>query len=362
MYNLQGIHSQESVVYGMRSSVFTEIDNTSRIFFDKRGDLYPVMDISDEALRDNDNAIQTYFSNNQEAFSEAAKYYGLDVIDYSVVNYKALQNAILERNLNDLHARLTADNELFVLVHGFRKPLKSTPRSSSALEDNQNVKSAISSYRSDKSIHYLEVYWDGTFISIPNNLGSLIRMGKLFKKSAIPYSNQAGLGLRLFVSKIKFQKIHIIAHSLGAQVVNNCLFNANVDSSIPTPAQDQINVCLVAPAIARKPFRSFYERSIAKNYQSEDNYHYAIIYNERDIVIAKSNPNGKRKFRFTRFYGNTKLGCNCAKEAVKVAKLFGRKYPGSKVELLDASAVGGDHRWKSYATSNSFREYIQALE
>ncbi|MBT8218567.1 MAG: alpha/beta hydrolase [Bacteroidia bacterium] len=363
LYHLVDINGQECVLYGMRSTVFENSENTTRIFFDRNGELYPEMDIPDKELMENGSALQTYFSNNTSTFVEVLQAYEIHgVTDYSDAIYRKLQDAIQQRMLYELHTHLTEDKELFVLVHGFRKPMQSRSRSSSARADNQHVKSAISTYRPEADIHYLEVYWDGTFISIPNSLGSLIRMGRLFKKAAIPHATNTGLGLRSFISKINFNKIHIVAHSLGAQVVNNCLFNANIDTSMPTPIQDHITVCLVAPAIARKPFRRFYERSIASNFDENDNYHYTIIYNERDIVIAKSNPRGKRKYRFTRFYGNTKLGCNCANEAVKVSKIFGRKYPGSQVKIVNASVVGRDHRWKAYAASVPFKAYIEGLE
>ncbi len=187
----------------------------------------------------------------------------------------------------------------------------------------------------------------------------MIKLGKLFKKTAIGNATRVGLGLRKLISRIDHPRVHIVAHSLGAQVVNNILWNANSDSEGLTPAQ-KIDVCLIAPAIARKPFRKFMNRTGVIDLDA-DNYDYSIIYNERDIVVAKSNFGNRRYFRFTRFFGNTKLGCNCAREATKVKKMFKRRYPNSTVKLFDATEVGNNHRWGAYVESQAFVEYMVAI-
>ena len=352
---------QEAVLYGERTEHFLESDNTSRIFLDKNGDFYPDLFIDNTDLASNDNALSSYFKNNRLELAEAFKLYSSNNKVKRRASFSDLQESVLQHSIEKLNNLLDSNVELFILVHGFRKPLMPQPLATSSSEDYASVKSAILQNKPNSKIHFLEIYWDGTYIQVEKSVGSIIKLGKLFKRKAIGNSSNVGLGLRKIINKIDHPNINIIGHSLGAQVINNALWNANVESDVQTPFQ-KIDVCLIAPAIGRKPFRKYFNRKVDYNYSKSDNYKYSIIYNERDIVVAKSNFGKKRFVRFTRLFGNTKLGCNCSREAIKVKRRFRNQHPNSKVDLYDATSVGNNHLWRAYAQSNAFKEYLKSLK
>jgi len=287
-----------------------------------------------------------------------ANKHGIDASGFSYGDYQRWQSLLRKDWITDLEGKVAADQELVFLVHGFRKPIDATEKSTSSEQDFESVKVAMIAARPDLSFHFVDVYWDGTFVAVPDGIGALFKLGKLFTKSAMPNSIKVGVSLRKILASMDRPKIHVIGHSLGAQVINNALFNANVESRVPFPDQE-LHVTYIAPAIGRKPFRSF-KKAADNTDQQRSPIHLSLFYNELDIVVAKSNPGEKRIVRFTRFFGNTKLGCNCANEAVKVQKMFARKYPESSVALYDATEIGNDHRWRSYVKSLVFGEYMRA--
>jgi len=352
-------YSQEPVLYGERPDDYVSDSSTTRIFLDQNGDFYPELQINNEQLLSSDYNLKEYFNQNESVVQELRELYGYQKGQFGHKPFNNLQGAIEHDLINRINNKLQADTELFVLIHGFRKPLEPVPNGTNSIDDYHMVKSAILDNRPNSTIHFLEVYWDGTYIDIKPSVGGIVKLGKLFKKQAIPNATRVGLGLRRLISRIDHPRIHIIAHSLGAQVVNNILWNANKESTELTPTQ-KVDVCLIAPAISRRPFRKFMDRT-GIIYLDADNYDYSIIYNERDIVVAKSNFGDKRYFRFTRFFGNTKLGCNCSREAIKVKKMFQRRYPNSTVKLYDATEVGNNHRWGAYVQSPAFVDYITSF-
>jgi len=353
--------AQEPVLYGERGGLYNSDEETTRIFIDKRGDFYPDIPIPNADLRNVDGFLGLYYDSHRDALEVAQKEYGIPNKKFFRTIFRNIQDSIELRTVRALNARLNTETELFVLVHGFRKPLVPVDSGTNSIQDYDLVKEAIKKNRPDKDIHFLEVYWDGTYIPIKESISGILDLGKLFTKQAMPNSIMVGLGLRKLITNIDHPKIHIIGHSLGAQVINNILWNADAVSGGATPDQ-AIDVCLIAPAVARKPFRFFNNRSTDYDYQSKDNYAYSIIYNERDIVVAKSNFGEKRYVRFTRFFGNTKLGCNCSREAEKVVRRFRNKHPNSTIQLFDATAVGNDHRWGSYVKSDAFADYLSSLD
>lgn len=99
--------------------------------------------------------------------------------------------------------------------------------------------------------------------------------------------------MRDLISEIQHENISLIAHSLGAQVLANCFFNANENKAEkswlekPTPAQKNINLCLVAPTFSEKIFDQFLNRTTNFEFKKQDNYRVFILYNEKDVVLKK---------------------------------------------------------------------------
>ena len=152
-------------------------------------------------------------------------------------------------------------------------------------------------------------------------------------------------------------RITIISHSLGAEVACNLLFNDNENAGFATPKQN-IEVCLVAPAISKKKFKNYYNRNKENHFVDSDNYRLTVIYNELDFVLSKTSKILGIRISFSRIYGNTRLGCNCGNEAYELEKYFKKHFPFSLIHLIHASSFGSSHHSLSYFGSNEFREFI----
>ncbi|MFK7758225.1 MAG: hypothetical protein AB8B53_14945, partial [Flavobacteriales bacterium] len=155
----------------------------------------------------------------------------------------------------------------------------------------------------------------------------------------------------------------IICHSLGAEVTTNLLFNDEVKSSIATPKQTMINVFFIGPAISKRHFKNYLARgSEAQPAEEQDNYRLHILFNHEDIVLSKSGRILGIRIEFSRLYGNTRLGCNCKKDAFELQKRFEKKFPNSMLKLYSAESIGRSHRFKSYVKSPEFADMMRSLQ
>lgn len=357
--------SSQNVVFGEWPRYFQPEEQVIRVFMDKNGDYYPNTIIPQEELLANDAAIADYFQAEEEAFLATAATYGLTFDAYSEEAFATLQSAIIGR-LSDLINQVDAQSDLFLLIHGFRKPMLPQRGGYPSIREYAGVRNSIQQQYSGvgRTAFFVELYWDGTYdCCIGRKTKVNKRIFKLFEDVAQQQASEVGYGLRKLVAEIEREELSIVTHSLGAQVGLSLLANAfdervtTEEQAIPTPHQSRVNVCMVAPAISREPFADYHERTIADDFRTVDNYHLNIVYNEKDFVLKKRwkifGPGPKK-------YGNTSLGCNCRNEAEKLSEDFATSFPNSDLRLFEAG-IGGTHRFTRYARSNAFLGFLETV-
>ncbi len=349
------------VIYGERYRYFSEANGVVRVFLDRHGNYYPNSVIPDSALLNSSASLKDYFADHPDAFMKIAAQYELQISAYSISSFAALQEQIIDQ-LADRINSLDRERELFILIHGFRKPLVRQQWSSSSQEDYNSVRNSIMRrYPEYQRPQFVEVYWDGTFdCCIGRKAKVNKRIFQLFENVAQEQATRTGYALRQLVAGIEREELNIITHSLGAQVgvslVSNT-YDERIDvslQSLPTPPQPRVNLCLLAPAIAKEPFFDYKERTPELETSDQDNYHLSVLYNKKDFVLRKRvlifGP-GPRK------YGTTALGCNCRGELDKLEEYFSAHFSSSWLSIYQAS-IGGTHRFRHYVDSEAFSSFL----
>ncbi|WP_111308848.1 alpha/beta hydrolase [Confluentibacter sediminis] len=365
--NNSSLQTNQNVFYGEKSNYFEPTENTYRLFFDKEGRLYPETFIPDEDLKTNNASLKNYYSKNKPKLINLIRELDLDFDSFSESNFNTIQGCLIRNKLDLINKEIRQSTKVFVLIHGFRKPIEPMNGSSSSQEDNNYLKDSIlKQFAPNADVKFIEVYWDGTFeCCVGWNIKTNKRIFKLFENQAIKNAEEVGYSLRNILTEIKAEEINIISHSLGARVAATSLFNLKSSKTdrdmrdLKTPSQSKINICLIAPAISSEPFKGYYNRTSANEYfKKKDNYTLTILYNEDDFVLKKKFKNifGPGALK----YGNTSLGCNYNNEIEVFSKLFKEDFKNSKVQAIETN-IGKTHLVKSYANSNSFEEFIKVL-
>lgn len=353
--------SQEHVLFGERSQHFSELDNTTRIFLDKNGSVYPEAFIPDSILSQSEYSLEEFYRNNSDKYSEINNQYNLSITEFNAEGFESFQQAVISGVLKGIHEKVTEESTIYILIHGFRKPLESINGDTSSQGDYDFIKSQINRHSKSTKNHFIEIYWDGMYLKPERSLKYVFGLGRLFKKEALGNAINVGVGLRKIIPNIKSNAITVFSHSLGAEVAVNLLFNADLKVGLETPSQENVNVYLLAPAISKKPFKKFYDRNSEISFSERDNYNLSIIYNEADFVLSKAMRILGVSIRFSRRYGNTRLGCNCSDEAVKLKNLFLQRFPNSSIQLVHADSFGESHHARDYYGSDEFKALIREM-
>ena len=338
------VFSQENVSYAQTYIRSEKIENVTRVFLDKNGHVYPLSDI-DENL----------FRNANYELKKLSRLVSVNT-DTSYWTWQKRQNEFSEKLASKLNGEISSEQNLYIFIHGFRKPAAPINGDTSAHADYGFMRERINQ-ATGKENYFLEIYWDGMYLKPEHSLKFIVSLGKMFKKQAKENAENAGLGLRKVISKIEKNDITVITHSLGAEVLTSLLFNAKEKEEEATPHQ-RINICMAAPAISKKEFKRYYNRSLENPFIGRDNYNLTIIYNEEDFVLSKAYKFLGVKLSFSRRYGNTRLGCNCGNEAYELEEYFGKHFPSSPIQLIRATSFGASHHSLSYFGSEEFMHYL----
>lgn len=362
---LLSAQTSQNVVFGEWARYFEQEEGLVRVFLDRHGDFYPNSVILEADLQERNASLREYYAAHPAAFSAVAQEYGVSTQAAFDEAFAAFQSSIVADLLRQVNA-LDEQSDLFFLIHGFRKPMLPQRGGSPSSRGYAAVRASIQeSYaaRSRRAV-FVEVYWDGTYdCCIGRKTKVNKRIFKLFEDVAQINASEVGYGLRRLVSAVDRQELSIVTHSLGAQVGLSLLTNtyderiAREEQALPTPPQEQLNVCFLAPAISRAPFEEYHERTTDTDPATEDNYQLSILYNEKDFVLKKRwkifGPGPKK-------YGNTSLGCNCRKEADKLQAHFSETFPNSALTLYDAN-IGATHRFVRYARAEAFGLFLESV-
>ena len=220
----------QHVVYGEKTTYYKPSENVLGLFLDKNGDYYPDDFIADKDLIACNASLEEFYKNNSNKFIEIAKKYGLQLNEYSDTNYIIFQD-VLAREKVEIINKFQKNSNLFVLIHGFRKPFIKEGRSTTSMEDYGYLRNGIENIHQDNSnTKFLEIYWDGMFDSFfGENGGSLDDVFKLFENKAQQNAVKTGYALRKIIPNIDAKQYNIITHSLGAQVGVSLLTNTYDD-------------------------------------------------------------------------------------------------------------------------------------
>lgn len=340
-----------SVLYGEHGGL-PDLPSTHRVFLDRNGDLYPALLLPDSLLATADASLARLYALRPDLFSTQQ------------LTFAAYQDSLRQANLVSLNAAAKAATDVFVLVHGFRKPFRPTPGGRTATSEYVQMQQRIrNTAPAGARPLFLEVYWDGTYDCC---FGFKARKNRaifeLFKRQGQANATTTGYRLRPLLAGIETNRLHLIGHSLGTRLLLTATFDAYPDEvsptllKLPTPKQPLINLCLVAPAIAGDGFEHYYRRG-DKQLVGPDNYLLTVFFNPRDFVLRKRflifGP-GPRKF------GDTSLGADRRNSIGLLADLFRSRFPGSPISLREAD-IGLSHALRDYGGTAAFRGWLEGL-
>ncbi len=325
------------------------------VYIDKDGSPYPDYTISNSSLENSNASLINWYARNQNDFLIISKQYNCSFEKYSEENCMVLNDSIISAINQTINNKKENYTSASFLIHGYRKPFVKSNGDRTSPRDYAIMKEA---FQPNLKILFVEVYWDAMYDCCYSTnrkknkaLYSLLQEAE---KNALP----VGLGLRKVLYSIKFDTINIITHSLGAQVALHSLFNSK-KSSLPTPANSRINICLIAPALSDDSFKGYYDRKTDVDFKNKDNYHLIIGYNDNDFVLRKKvGWFGPGPYR----YVNTTLGCNHKGCTLDFKKHFEKNFINSRLTLFDLSSVGQCHLVGCYCSSGHLDEMMTFLK
>ncbi len=303
--------------------------NVARVFLDKEGHYYPDCALPDWQLRQCNASLFDWYRSHPERLDEICAAYGVKVATLKDTDrvLNSLNGSIIDSLVRSINKRAADYDVVAVSIHGFRKkPYNNCDIfTRSSRIDSRRLEASINE-NTGKKVFYIELYWDCQFVNLIHAM--LFNSGyKMFHDYGVPNATVAGIALRNVVSRIEKQDVAIVTHSLGARVGCALLFNtgANVAEEIksPTPAQTNVSVLMIAPAVGADLFSNYFHRSAGKTLPG-DNYHPGIVYNHNDLVLQKHT-----KFWFikignltARDLGPTTLGCDYEGDIDKLRTLI----------------------------------------
>ena len=349
---------KNAVVFGDHAQIIATRDyNIYRVFMDMNGDFYPENNISNEEMKvSGESQLAVWSKSFPDKFQNIATSYNLENTDYSELNYHILQDSIRASIIQSVNRFGTKEQTW--LMHGFRKQLTD--------ENIDNVTSPseyafcrgrINNYISDSSENsYVEVYWDGKYM-LKGGAMRMIKVGRLYKKKAIPNAKKCGYALRNIFHQLECQKTNLITHSTGTYIASSLLFNRSKEDTLPTPNQSDIRIALTASASpGKKLFKNYYLRNTAFDFRGHDNYALFNFINEKDEALLKS----RVAIKFPKLFGNTTLGCNYHGESEKLNTYFTEHFPNS-IYCEGYNVTNQRHWFISYVQSEGFEDVLNFL-
>lgn len=344
----------QNVLFGERNLSDTQF----ALYFDKEGTVYPEYLIADTSLNRCAGKLVEWYQCHPAEFTEISTRYNCTFSAFDVQMLPVLQDSIMATIGRKINQK--AKNTVTFLIHGYRKSFHEVNTGISSVTEFAGLRKKLDSLELKNEL-YVEVYWDATYnccfgLDKKKN-DSLFRLFEVAQQSA----PKIGLSLRKIINLVQAEKINLVAHSLGSKVAVSGLFNLT-PSGLPTPANQTINLCLVAPAIDGVGiFQHYFDRNTAFDYQAKDNYHLYILYNKKDFVLRKKDNKVGLFGPGTKRYGNTTLGCNHRKAVYKLEKHFSKHFPGSEIYTEDMKILGKNHSLKYYTASAHLQNMVNFM-
>lgn len=348
----------QNVYFGERDLAASE----TAIHFDKNGFPYPDYRISDSSLTNAYGSLFTWFQYNGEAFIEICADYNYFPETIDQASIFTLRDSIIARWTKRINTQSAGYPAVAFYVHGFRKQFRTTNGDVTSVAEFAMLKENLATYGKPAAFE-VEVYWDGLYdCCFSANRKKNKQLFELYE-TACSHAQRVGSGLRPVLSAIETPQLQLVAHSLGACVVTAALFNKGTRISLTdTPSQQDVAICLIAPAIdGHETFEHYYDRISGIDYRKHDNYRLLVVYNEDDFVLLKKDPKTGLFGPGTKKYGETSLGCNYRGEAQELQTYFREHYPQSSITLVDKTAIGKCHSLRCYTNGTHLQEVSDFL-
>jgi hypothetical protein len=327
-----------AVRFGKHCKIHAPAPNVVRIFMDKDGNYYPDIYIRDRALIKNHNSLSEWYRNNINAFDILCKKYEIPQGTFEQ-KLDQLNDAIANNLVIEINTKSSGCDIVNVYVHGFSKKAygcRLIDRHSTG--DNKKLEISMSG-KTNKKLFFVEVYWDSKFINV--FFGAHKSKGYyIYRDYSISNALHVGLSLRKVISNIQTPQLNIITHSSGAIVACEILFNADtvnpyLQTVIPTPIQQHIKTCMIAPSMSAAIFDTYFSRAGNVIKPQNDNYLLSVVYNRNDFVLNKNLP-----FMFFKIMNHTAediipttLGCDYKNEL----QLLQKKVAPNTIRMFDLS-------------------------
>jgi hypothetical protein len=347
-------YSQTNVVFGERESAL----NQTSVFFDRLGNIYPDYFISDTSLQNYNASLESWYISHAYEFEQIAKKYNCQFTFPDEQSLITLNDSILAFKIRAINSLRDSSKSLNVLVHGFRKSFNPSMDRTST-QDFGFWEETIRT-RSKLITPSLKVYWDASYdCCFSTNSAKNDSLFQMFERT-YKQADTIGLALRSILNKLDFKQINIIGHSLAAKLIQSCIYNV-IPNSISGLTQEQVNICMIAPATSGgKAWLSYQQRNAS--IPKQDNIRLLILYNEKDFALRKKDNKLGLFGPGADKYGCTRLGCNKGHEAEKLVDDFNEKYPNSTIKLVDCTKLGRVHSSRFYVDSVFFDEVIKWIE
>lgn len=318
-----------AVQLGEHSSEMKKPDsNTVWGFMDQVGWFYPEDFINDKDIKKSNNSLQQFWKKEVLASSKRNE---VQLNHDSFAKTKNL--AALRAYAKSINARLQRYDDVYFLIHGFRKRAYKKKDNATSEQDYSKAKDLIQN-ATNRRILFVEVYWDSKHIKGVKALRKQ-RGLKLMEESSIPSALNAGNALRSLINHINKDTLNMISHSLGAVFLAEVLFTNMETSDVKTPHEKYIKAYFVAPAIGSESFLAYNQR-YWENDEKEDRYELFIIYNPNDFVLNKSfgAPKWMKFDALPTEHGNTSLGCNYMDDIDSLTSIFERNFSNYNQPIL----------------------------
>lgn len=340
---------QGNVLYGERPDSL----NVSAVFFDREGTIYPDYFIADTSLMAANASLKLWFSQHPKAFKFLCERYQCADVIFSDQAMLDLQTEVFSAKIQQINRLKTSTNTLNVAVHGYRKHFISKGKDGTSQRDFQQVEAFLNNYQKEKT-PLLRVYWDASYdCCFSTDFKKNKELFKLFE-AAYGRANNIGLSLRRLLAPLSYDTLSLLGYSLGAKVMQSCLFNVDGDVAV-SGLKQSVNCVLMEPAMGGLDvWNKYYQRSLESlsfSAEKPDNFRLLILYNKRDFVLRKKDNKIGLLGPGVKKYGRTSLGCNYHNEAIKLQELFKETFPFSSLKLVDCSALGKVHSQWVYLRS-----------
>lgn len=343
-----------------------------RVYMDQYGNYYPSMNLSNTSISAHSSNLEDYFTGSQQSFNKELSRLGLDT--NKKIPFKEFQTAVIKNIGDSISVKATAneaESVTFIMVgynnryNGRNGSLKKL----GVLRDKIELE-LINSPK--KKTFIIELYWDGKAAILGADAVTIF-------DNSQANSYNVGIQLRLLLNQIMTKDIYLIAHSLGANVVTEALFNQN-EKVVPDTnlgensvhkfihekyrlpeyvldGEKTYHAAIIAPAIPGESTFIDYSKRGKVYDRTKDNYCFFAGINTHDMVLNKF-------IRLPNFFGNTSFGCRRS-QVNKVLQQFRDSYDIEKIKIIDFSKRNGHrhlkHGIKSYMDMKEYSEMLGKL-